>query len=283
MTFRILLVDRAGDGLAALARAAREAGIEDVRLEHCETVHEAVGRVLDEPVDFVAVGEPRDGTPVADAILRLLCTAPGCPPVPLMQAARAAEGAAEGPEPSLLARTLARIRRHRQDQRWLVHRATHDHLTGLANRWLLEDKIGDAVARARRSGTPGALILIDLDGFKAINDRFGHDVGDLVLKTTADRLRGTLRECDTLARYGGDEFVALLDGVASKRAVDAVASKIHGQVADPIALPHGTISVTCSVGAALFPIQGEDLESLVRRADRIMYQRKRVSRTPVVA
>lgn len=273
MAFRILLVDRAGRGLLAITGAAREAGIDDLRIEACETLHEAVGRLVERPADLACVVEPADaGT--EEAVMRLLCTAPECPVLPLPANGGRADGAPDGGGDGLLARTLARLYRHGQDQRRLVYRATHDPLTGLANRWLLEEKTADAVARARRHRTKGALIFVDLDGFKAVNDCFGHDAGDLVLRATAARLRDTLRESDTVARYGGDEFVVLVEDLRGDRAALAVAEKLGERLAEPVQLPHGTIVISGSIGLAFFPDQGEDLDSLLRRADRLMYRRK---------
>lgn len=282
MTLRILLVDREGRGLALLAKAARDAGIDDLRLDHCESVHEAVGRLVEEPCDLVFVAEPAERLPVGEALLRLVSTAPGCAVLPLAVAGSDPEKG-ESCDPGSLARALACLARHRSDQRRLVHWATHDRLTGLANRWLFEEKVADAVARARRSGEPGALLFVDLDGFKAVNDCFGHDAGDLVLRTTATRLRESLRGADIVARFGGDEFVVLLEGIRSERSALAVASKIRRRVGEPVQLPHGTIQVSCSLGFAFFPTQGEDLDSLLRRADRLMYRSKSGHRPAAVA
>lgn len=272
MTFRVMLVDRAGDGLALLARAAGEAGLVELRLDHVASVHEAVGRLVEEPTDVVFVGTPTDEGNREEAILRLVCTAPDCSVLPLPLSAWG------GGEPqrdlALLVRTLGRLYRQRVDRRRLVHWATHDRLTGLANRWLFEDKLADAIARARRNGTTGALLFLDLDGFKAINDCFGHEAGDAVLRTTAERLRGSLRACDTVARFGGDEFVVLLDSVSSLLTAQAVADKLRRRIAEPIALPHGTIAISCSLGMSLFPVEGEDPPLLLRQADRLMYRHK---------
>lgn len=281
MALRILLVDREGRGRVLLARALSEADLSEARVDHCRSVSEAVARLVEETYDLAFIGEPQEDLAVAEAMLRLVAAAPACTVLPLAVAA----DSEHPPQADIgwLSRALRRLAWHRSDQRRLAHWATHDRLTGLANRWLLEEKVADAVARARRSGVPGALLFVDLDGFKAVNDCFGHDAGDLVLQTTANRLRDSLRACDTVARFGGDEFVVLVEGVGSERAAFAVAAKIRKQVSEPVPLPHGSIQVSCSLGIVFFPSQGEDLDALLRQADRLMYRSKSRHRPAAVA
>ena len=279
MTLRILLVDREGSSLAALRRAVREAGLMEARIDRCDNVQTAVGRLVEEPYDLALVATRAGNPALTQALFPLLCAAPGCTVLPLELGGEAEIGVVDG---GWLARTLSCLARHRRDQRRLVYWATHDRLTGLANRWLLEEKVRDAVARARRRGCSGALLFIDLDGFKGVNDCFGHDAGDVVLRATAARLRAALRECDIVARFGGDEFVVLLDSPQQEHTARAVARKLRQRISEPVQLPHGAIRVSCSIGVALFPDQGEDLEALLRYADRLMYRSKNAGRLAAV-
>lgn len=157
----------------------------------------------------------------------------------------------------------------------VLHLAEHDALTGLPNRALLLDRLERALAAARRSGGQVGLLFIDLDGFKPVNDRYGHDVGDALLQAVATRLREGLRETDTAARVGGDEFVVLLPGVLSVAAVDHVADKLRASIDRPFVIEHRRITVSASIGSALYPRDGEGPAELMRRADTAMYDAKR--------
>jgi diguanylate cyclase (GGDEF)-like protein len=156
----------------------------------------------------------------------------------------------------------------------LRYDALHDQLTGLPNRTLLYDRLMQACAGANRSGQSFAVLLVDLDGFKAINDSLGHRCGDLVLHDTAARLSGAVRGADTLGRFGGDEFVALLSG-ADERAARATAARVLERLAPPLTIAGQTVSVGASVGVAIYPADGQDVPSLLAAADRAMYEDKR--------
>jgi diguanylate cyclase len=156
----------------------------------------------------------------------------------------------------------------------LKHLATHDALTGLSNRLLLRDRLDLAVARGRRFKTPTALMMLDLDGFKEVNDSLGHEAGDALLKTMASRLKKAARECDTVSRFGGDEFVILLTDLANEEDTRVVAERVLASVAEPVAFGGQTLSVTTSIGIAVFPRDGEDAETLLKCADIAMYEAK---------
>ncbi|HEX2256822.1 MAG TPA: GGDEF domain-containing protein [Afifellaceae bacterium] len=160
--------------------------------------------------------------------------------------------------------------------RRLVHYATHDPLTGLANRVLFADRLGHALARSRRRGRPGALLLLDLDGFKRLNDTFGHAAGDRALVAVAARLRGCLRETDTVARLGGDEFAVVLDGLAAADDAHRAVARIRAALAAPLALdPAGApLALSASIGLAFFRGH-EPADGLLRRADDQLYAAKR--------
>ncbi len=158
------------------------------------------------------------------------------------------------------------------------HLANHDSLTGLPNRRLLFDRLDVALARSRRSGRPLALLFIDLDGFKAVNDRMGHDCGDEVLRIAAGRIAGCLRRSDTVARVGGDEFTIVLEDVTAAADAGGVADKIVEAVALPIPVQGNTAVIGASVGIALFPADGTDARSLLVAADGAMYRAKQAGR-----
>ncbi len=150
-------------------------------------------------------------------------------------------------------------------------RALHDPLTGLANRSLLADRLKQAILHARREERHMAVILLDLDGFKAVNDIHGHTVGDEVLCETARRTLGSIRACDTACRFGGDEFVVVLSNIDKREDAEAVAEKIRAEIAKPLALGERTLAVTATLGMSLYPTDGRTADELVERADRAMY------------
>ena len=171
----------------------------------------------------------------------------------------------------------ARSRAQRDERLRLDYLAHHDPLTQLPNRTLFFDRVGQAISRSRRRRTPFALLLIDLDRFKPVNDAWGHPVGDLVLKEVARRLQEAVRESDTVGRIGGDEFVALLPDLEDGAAAERVAMKMRVAIAEPLVAAGQTVRIDCSIGIALYPEHGHDEVSLVNNADRAMYDAKRES------
>ena len=154
--------------------------------------------------------------------------------------------------------------------------ALHDALTGLPNRPLLKDRLQHAAARGARSGTASAVLFVDLDKFKSVNDTHGHAVGDQLLRAVADRLSRGLRSGDTLARVGGDEFVLLCEDLGASEDAAVVAERLHRCLAEPFVLGGGlTISVRASVGVAYSGPGREVSEALVAEADAAMYVAKR--------
>lgn len=156
--------------------------------------------------------------------------------------------------------------------------ATHDVLTGLPNRHLFLDHVSQALVHARRSGGMLALLFLDIDHFKTINDSLGHAVGDQLLQTFAKRLSTCLRQGDAVARFGGDEFAVMQCDVACEDQVGAVAQKALHAVARPYILKNDELSITASVGIAVYPTDGQDAVTLLRHADRAMYSAKKQGR-----
>lgn len=171
----------------------------------------------------------------------------------------------------------------RRAERELEHRASHDPLTGLPNRHRLELELARAVEHAARTDGGLALLYLDLDGFKAANDRDGHETGDRILRDVAQRLQRGLRQSDLVARIGGDEFVVLLPGCRSAGDARTVADNLRARLHPPYELPDGALHLDASVGIACFPCDGADPRSLLAHADRAMYAAKRALRPRKVA
>ena len=165
------------------------------------------------------------------------------------------------------------LARHRQAER-LNRLAQYDELTGLANRSLYQDRLARALAWARRHGRLVAVMVLDLNGFKAVNDRLGHGAGDRLLTIMAKRLTRRLRETDTIARLGGDEFALLVENLAKPEHAALVARKLLDAVAPPVDLDDHRVTVTASLGVALYPKDGDDAADLLRQADGAMYRAK---------
>jgi len=169
----------------------------------------------------------------------------------------------------------------RERQEHLNFAATHDSLTGLPNRALLQQRAEHAIAVSRRSGRLLALLFIDLDRFKTVNDSLGHAAGDELLREVANRLSGCLREVDMIARHGGDEFVVLLEDIERQEEVEQVVARMREVLAEPLAIEGHEVNVTSSIGVALYPRDGEAAPALLRKADLAMYRAKELGRNTV--
>jgi diguanylate cyclase (GGDEF)-like protein/PAS domain S-box-containing protein len=163
----------------------------------------------------------------------------------------------------------------RETSRQMAHLAQHDPLTGLPNRLLLSDRLTEAIALAQRHKKPLGVLFVDVDGFKARNDTHGHAMGDRLLRATADRLKGALRQSDTVCRSGGDEFVALLSELEHAEDAVLVARKLLRALAEPSRLDSTEISLSVSIGISLYPSHGVTAEDLIANADAAMYVAKR--------
>ena len=156
----------------------------------------------------------------------------------------------------------------------LRHMATHDELTNLPNRTLLADRLRMTIAHSRRTNIGFSVIALDLDGFKKVNDALGHPVGDALLRVAASRLRLTLRDVDTLARVGGDEFVAVLPGAVDEIEIQNVARRMIAAMQLPFEINGNSLYVSTSIGAAIYPIHGDSDVKLLAHADTAMYRAK---------
>jgi diguanylate cyclase (GGDEF)-like protein/PAS domain S-box-containing protein len=167
---------------------------------------------------------------------------------------------------------------HRQMKKRLHRLAYYDPLTRLPNRQLFQDRLDQALAQARRAGTLVAVLFLDLDGFKCINDTLGHTVGDRLLAAVARRLRGCARESDTISRIGGDEFTVIVPGLQRPLSAAAVARKTLAELGRPFGIEGRELYVTGSIGISLYPGDGDDRESLTKKADIAMYRAKELGR-----
>ncbi|WP_210395467.1 putative bifunctional diguanylate cyclase/phosphodiesterase [Motiliproteus sediminis] len=175
----------------------------------------------------------------------------------------------------------AMVRDIREERAKLHHQANYDVLTDLPNRMMATERLSYKISRARRDGEQLAVLFIDLDDFKVVNDTMGHAVGDELLIALGERFKSRLREVDTIARLGGDEFLVLLPEPGTEEEVKQVATRLTETVAEPVRLLGRDVSVQCSVGIAIFPDDGDNAETLMANADNAMYQAKALPRSSV--
>lgn len=247
----------------------------------------ALKRLRDAPPACVLADLALGGSVGAQAVTAMRDAAPVTPLIafaPLGDAEAACEAIRQGADDCLEksgfdARQLCRAidlaveRGHARGR--LLGRALRDPLTGLANRAQFEESLTRAAARAGRSGSLMALLYLDLDGFKPVNDTFGHDAGDALLKVVSARFSAQVRAGDTLARMGGDEFAVILENLPSVEAAATVARKLVRALEAPVLIGDESVQVTCSVGIAFRPADGIESAELMRAADSAMYAAKR--------
>lgn len=167
------------------------------------------------------------------------------------------------------------ITERKRAEKRLYHLANHDPLTGLPNRMLFKDRVTKAVEHGKRYQSKLALLYLDLNGFKLVNDKHGHSTGDRFLKDMSNRLSTNIRNADTIARIGGDEFAVLLTGITDANSVSDAIDKIRFLIEEPIEIGGHLLSVTASIGSAQFPEEGEAFDTLLHNADASMYRKKR--------
>ncbi len=164
--------------------------------------------------------------------------------------------------------------RHSNEQMYR-HMATQDALTGLSNRLILDDRLMQSIIHSHRSARLLAVVFIDLDNFKPINDRYGHRVGDIILQRCADHFRSSVRDQDTICRYGGDEFVIILEGIGSEEACQKVVGKLTAITGEPTEIEGLDVQIQMSVGVSYYPMDAKTPKNLIEYADQAMYQAKR--------
>ncbi len=175
-----------------------------------------------------------------------------------------------------LSRDQLEFQRHNEQEK-LRYMATHDGLTQLANRSLFEERLKTAIEQCERNDSKVLLLYLDLDKFKPINDEWGHDVGDRVLKIVASRLKATTRDCDTVARLGGDEFAVVLPNLVKDVSINKLTESIYNRITQPINLHGKHFTIGCSIGICSYPESAADSEQLWQQADAAMYIAKKKS------
>jgi diguanylate cyclase (GGDEF)-like protein len=285
---RALLIDADPRRAGATRDLLGGAGAGQVDLLHVDQLVPALEQLARDPYDVVLFALPPAGDDARERIDRLLMQAPGVPVIVLAGAAAAGlalplirygaqdvwvEGRDSG-EALLRAMHFALARKPELNR--LLHQANHDLSTGLPNRYLFEDRLAHAAARATRSATPLALLFLDMDGFKQVNDRLGHIAGDRVLRRIAGRLMRTVRESDTVARLGGDEFAIILESLGRVEDAAVVAQKVLHALARPFFEGNHRFDLSCSIGISFFLLNGTDATSLLAHADQAMYRAKQL-------
>jgi diguanylate cyclase (GGDEF)-like protein/PAS domain S-box-containing protein len=261
-------IDRAGRFISINAEAARHAGN-----RHAE---EIIGRAY---LDYVA---PWDQKRVSDLLSQAwegrVCQfeytsiVDGC--TRIFSASLVPVGDEDGLVTKLLGYSQD-ITAQKNSEQQLVHRAEHDSLTDLPNRGLFLDRLRSGIARAKRNNQPLALLFVDLNDFKPVNDRHGHQIGDRLLRVVAQRLMATVREVDTVARVGGDEFAVILEAISDADDAAAVAVKIAECIGEPFSIDNQTLCIGASTGIAIYPGDGDGVSTLLQHADAQMYRVKR--------
>lgn len=265
MTDAFLLLDRNGAILSANRAAANLLGWDERRLTTMQ-VAEVVSKAAFESIQESAVRRGplhdrettcrrSDGTEVPVSVSAVLI-----PDRPDQQGGVV-----------LLMRDISERKKAEEQLHFL---ATHDLLTRLPNRVILQDRFKQVAARARRNRTRAAVLMIDLDGFKRVNDEMGHEAGDLLLQTVAQRLARSIRECDTIVRLGGDEFVLVLTDLADEKGAEIVVHRLQDALAVEIPIRTKTVRVGASIGISMFPADGDNIEELLKCADQALYRVK---------
>ncbi|UCD90759.1 MAG: GGDEF domain-containing protein [Desulfobacterales bacterium] len=171
--------------------------------------------------------------------------------------------------------SLRDITERKKAEEQVIYLSHHDNLTNLPNRNLLMERIQQALPLAKRHRKKVAILYIDLDKFKPINDTFGHQAGDKALITTAERMKSCVRESDTIARVGGDEFVIVLQDIVSPKSAELVANKVIKEICSPLYIDEKRCELGASVGLSLYPDHGGDTDTIIKNADTAMYQAKK--------
>ena len=255
-------------------------------LEHCRSVIDGLDLVRKRPFQAIILDLNLPNGQSFESIPQFIHYCPGAPILVLSEADdenRAIKAVQSGAQDYLIkgqtsSSTLCRairyaIERHRATQR-ITHLAHYDHLTGLANRGLFYERLNCAVARCNRNDMAMALMFLDLDHFKEINDTLGHECGDSLLKTVATRIKKCIREIDTGVRLGGDEFAILLEQIVSVEDVATVAQRILHLLARPVMVNQHQLHVTGSLGLTIYPWDSANPQELLSHADAAMYRAK---------
>src|SRR3569623_501441 len=283
---KVLLIEDNQQDARLDGEILREAQDQPLRLQHVERLTVSLGHVANEHYDVVLVDLTLPDAHGICTVSHLQSAQPELPIVVLTDendenlALQAVQAGAQDylvkgqGDSHLLSRALWYAIERKERQSKLLFLAQHDQLTELPNRLLFRDRLEGALKRAERNGMVVALMFIDLDRFKFVNDTLGHDYGDELLKAAAQRLRAAVRAQATVARLGGDEFTVILEGGSRPEDAAPVAEKMLAQMSSPFKLGQHEVSVTGSIGIAVYPTNARDSEELIRAADNAMYRVK---------
>jgi diguanylate cyclase (GGDEF)-like protein len=286
---RVLLIEDHAHDAMLIAEMLRSAWPDGLVLMHAARLEDATQELLDHGASCVLLGLPSASE--VELIQHVHTTAPNVAVVvlaPEVDETEAVEAIRAGAQdllakselnPRGLRRALAHAIERKRSETQLAHQALHDPLTGLPNRALFFDRLGVALDRSRRTSASVAVLFLDVDNFKDVNDSLGHGAGDHVLAVLAERLRAMLRPMDTVARFGGDEFTFLFEDLASEREVVLIAERISRIASTPIHLDSGETTVTVSVGIAMVTDPNIPPETVIREADAAMYRAKELGRS----
>lgn len=283
----LLVEDNPGDAQLVMSHLRK---LQGAHVRHVTRLRDAIALLHELPFDTIVTDLSLPDARGLDAVLRLQEAAPNATVVALTaldDEALSLQVVECGAQDYLVkervdAVSLARCLRHARERKRCAQRLTElarkDSLTGLANRGGFHERINLAAARARRQARRFAVMFLDLDRFKEVNDTHGHDVGDTVLQVIGTRLAGVVREYDAVARLGGDEFAVLLDDLADSSEIQTLAERIAGVFSEPIVVGSNSYELTASMGIAAYPDAGDSAAELLRCADQAMYVAKRRGR-----
>ena len=284
---KILLVEDRADDVAIVKQLFTDAGWGDLDITHVSMLGEALQAVEAGSFDAILLDL---GVPDAHGLATVSQMKDAARSTPIVILSRSEDedlalqalqvGAQEylmigRPAGNELTRSImyAIERQRLEDQ--LAYLAQYDHLTGLVNRALFRDRLAQAMSRSTRESKMLAVVFVDLDGFKEVNDKHGHVIGDTLIRSASQRLRGCVRKTDTLARLGGDQFTVICEGIRTNDDAILVCQKVHDALGQPFFLEGHQVSIGASIGAALFPQDANDPERLLACADDAMYRAKR--------
>jgi diguanylate cyclase (GGDEF)-like protein len=284
---RIALIEDSPEDALLVKHLLRTELGESAVIDHCGSIAEAKGALVDEDLGCILLDLSLPDATGLEGLQAVRARAPQVPIVVLSGEENenvAVQAVHEGAQDYLVKRhadghLLGRAIRYALERKRaelaLAHQATHDALTDLPNRTVFLERLGITLARVERRARACAVLFLDLDRFKVVNDSLGHDVGDQLLVEAADRLRALVRPSDTVARFGGDEFMVLCDDIATEADAVVVAERIAGSLAQPFRLAGRELYVGASIGIAVAQDRSRPAEEIVRDADQTMYVAKR--------
>ena len=286
----LLLIEDNPEDLLLTKRMLGKAEHASFNISHADSLSAGIQRAIEGSLDVILSDLNLPDSPRVETFFRLKLQVPEIPIVVLsgfadeemsLKAVRAGaqdyliKGKIDG---NILERSLLYAIERKKAEVTIKKLAYHDSLTGLPSRTLFNDRFTMAMADSKRNDKNTALIMLDLDHFKDVNDTFGHDAGDDLLKEVSGRLTSILRQTDTVCRMGGDEFALLISDASAREMIEEVAQRIIATIVKPFSLHGVNESISASLGIAIYPDDGENIETLFKHADMAMYEVKKVAR-----